>query len=177
MHELQRKLLESASQGLLLARDMVDTDLKQVLLIEQNAQASPWARLSFEESLNRSQSSQEHACRVLHIGNEIVAYHVVSSVVDELHILNVVAARHLQGIGLGHRLMQDISDFAESRSLNKLFLEVRASNEVAQGLYVKWGFKHIAMRKQYYRSLKPSMPKEDAMIFVKNVSKTKSLKT
>jgi ribosomal-protein-alanine N-acetyltransferase len=169
MHELRKNVLDSAAQGLLLARDMVDKDLNQIVLIEQNAQASPWARLSFEECLSRCESSSEHACRVLHVGDGIVAYHVVSSVLDELHILNVVAVPHLQGIGLGHRLMQDIVEFAESRSLSSLFLEVRASNSVAQNLYEKWGFEQIAIRKQYYRNPNVNGPKEDALVFVKRI--------
>lgn len=169
MHQLRQTILDSASQGLLIARDMVDKDLNKILLIEQNAQASPWARLSFEECLSRCESSNEHACRVLHVGDDIVGYHVVSSVLEELHILNVVAVPHLQGIGLGHRLMQDIIEFAEKKSLSSLFLEVRASNEVAQNLYAKWGFKQIAIRKQYYRNPEPGSPKEDALVFVKQV--------
>lgn len=167
MNQSPKKVLDSAAKGLLKARDMLDKDLSQVVALEQNAQASPWSRLSFEESLTRSQLSSEHACRVLHIGDDIVGYHVVSSVVDELHILNVVAATHLQGIGLGHRLMQDIIEFAESKSKDKVFLEVRASNIIAQNLYQKWQFKHIAMRKQYYRNSDSSLPKEDAMVFLR----------
>lgn len=169
MDSLRQKVLDSASQGLLFARDMVDKDLSQVVLIEQNAQVSPWTRLSFEESLSRSESSLGHACRVLHVEDEVVAYNVLSSVLDELHILNVVTTPHLQGIGLGHRLMQDIVDFAQFRSLNKLFLEVRASNLIAQNLYLKWQFKHIAMRKQYYRTADPKSPKEDAMVYLREL--------
>lgn len=173
MHKLRQQILDSASQGLLLVRDMVDKDLNQIVLIEQNAQASPWTRLSFEESLSRSQSSASHACRVLHVGDDIVAYHVLSSVADELHILNVVTVPHLQGIGLGHRLMQDIISFAQGRALNKIFLEVRASNIVAQNLYTQWQFKHIAIRKQYYRTPDPKKPKEDAKIYVRELDVTK----
>lgn len=169
MHERRQKVLESASQGLLIARDMVDKDLSQVVLIEQNAQASPWGRLSFEESLNRCHSADSGACRVLCVGDDIMAYHVVSSVLDELHVLNVVTVPHLQGIGLGHRLMRDIVDYAGSRSLKKIFLEVRASNVIAQNLYTKWQFQHIAMRKQYYRNSDPTLPKEDAMIYVREI--------
>lgn len=167
MNQYHQKILDGAALGLLKARDMIDKDLSQVVALEQNAQASPWSRLLFEESLTRSQSSSEHACRVLHIGDEVVGYHIVSSVVDELHILNVVAASHLQGIGLGHRLMQDIMELAELRSLDKLFLEVRVSNTIAQNLYQKWQFQNIAMRKQYYRNSDPSQPKEDALVYLR----------
>lgn len=171
MIKCQQQVLDSAANGTLLARNMHDQDLPQVMQIEQNAQQSPWARLSFEESLSRSQNSNAHACRVLCLENQVLAYHVVSAVLDELHILNVVTAPQLQGIGLGHRLMQDIIEIAQQHALDKLFLEVRASNIVAQSLYEKWGFKRIALRKQYYRSVKPGALKEDAFVYIKELTK------
>lgn len=145
--------------------DMQSADLNQVLVIERNAQTSPWGRLSFEESLNK-----EHVCRVIRTGDDIVAFHVVCAVADELHILNVVAAKALQGIGLGHMLMQDIIDIAQSNKLKKVFLEVRASNTIAQHLYLKWQFEQIAIRKNYYRSSSlQADQREDALIFLRTL--------
>ena len=57
------------SKSELVMRDMLTEDLSSVLLIERNAQVSPWARLSFEESLNR-----QDICRVLEVRQQIVAY-------------------------------------------------------------------------------------------------------
>ena len=140
-------------------------DLYQVLLIERNAQISPWSRLSFEESLTK-----QHICRVLDVDGEIIAYHVVCPVADELHILNVVAAPQLQGLGLGHRLMHDILEIATIQSANKIFLEVRAGNEVAQNLYLQWRFKQISVREAYYRSSAHADDKrEDALVFMRSV--------
>ena len=113
-------------------REMRSEDLPQVLSIENNTQASPWGRLSFEESMTKS-----YRCRVIGMNSDdenntaynhcvVVAYHVVCEIVDELHILNVVTAPQHQGQGLGHMLMADIVEFAEKRNLSKLFLEVRA---------------------------------------------------
>jgi len=157
----------------LFARDMVSEDLSQVLDIESNAQASPWGRLSFEESLTKS-----HFCRVLEVCLEteslpqslIVAYHVVCPIVDELHILNVVTAPQYQGIGLGHRLMQDILEIAEHHKSQRIFLEVRATNEKAQSLYLKWQFKQMGVRKQYYRPTQSNEEREDALIFMRDCS-------
>ncbi len=145
-------------------RDMRSDDLTRVVHIEQTAQRSPWARLSFEESLTRGD-----VCRVVHNGLELVAYHVISLVVDELHILNVVCAPKVQGLGLGHLLMQDIFDLALHKSVKKLFLEVRANNTVAQNLYRKWGFEQVAIRKAYYRPQKSGEPREDALVFMRQL--------
>lgn len=144
-------------------RDMRSEDLASVLVIERNAQVSPWSRLSFEESLTKN-----HICRVLIYDQKIVAFHVVCTVVDELHILNVVVAGYLQGIGLGHLLMQDIVQIAQTEKVKNLFLEVRASNQAAQSLYLKWQFKQIALRKGYYRSSEAKLDqREDALVFTR----------
>jgi ribosomal-protein-alanine N-acetyltransferase len=160
-------LLAAAKQGRLCVRDMCSQDLKQVLVIELNAQASPWGRLSFEESLTK-----QSRCRVVEMiveggSTAIVGYHIVDQVIDELHILNVVAAPQFQGLGLGHMLMSDIIDIAQQAHCNRIFLEVRSSNEVAQSLYAKWQFKQIALRKKYYRPTSVGQPKEDAFIFMR----------
>ncbi len=157
--------------GGLVARDMSSDDLTQVMTIENNAQASPWGRLSFEESLTKS-----HFCRVLEVAweheqgqqSQIVAYHVVCPILDELHILNVVAAPQYQGIGLGHRLMHDILEIAEHHQTRRIFLEVRASNEKAQSLYLKWQFKQMGLRKAYYRRTLSNTSREDALIFMRD---------
>lgn len=158
-----------------IVRDMLSSDLSSVLAIERHAQISPWSRLSFEESLTR-----EHQCRVIEIDaretaqdravKEIAAYHIVCAVADELHILNLVASPSRQGLGWGHCLMQDIFELADKQQLARLFLEVRASNAVAQQLYQKWQFKQIGVRKGYYNAA-PDSPamREDALIYLRQL--------
>lgn len=160
---LRQELVDKAELGHLSVRDMHTQDLQQVVQIECNSQASPWGRISFEESLTK-----QHVCRVILIEQTVVAYHVVCAVADELHILNVVAALHLQGLGLGHRLMQDILEIADAKKLVKIFLEVRASNQIAQSLYTKWQFKRIALRKQYYRANNDGV-REDALVYLREL--------
>jgi len=163
-------VLRASEHGNLLLRDMRSDDLVQVLSIENNAQASPWSRLSFEESLTK-----QHRCRVIDAidarnkASKVIAYHVVCGILDELHILNVVAAPQFQGLGLGHMLMSDILSIAEEENLVKIFLEVRASNQVAQSLYLKWQFKQIAQRKKYYRPTSRDGIREDAFVFMRKI--------
>ena len=114
---------------------MYDSDLSDVLRIESDSQVMPWNRQSFEESL-----SKQHYCRVLEKNTEdknLLAFHVVCPVVDELHILTLAVKPELQGSGIGHALMHDIIDFSKLKKLKKIFLEVRASNLIAQNLYQK----------------------------------------
>lgn len=170
MANRREDLLLAAQQSVLSVRDMETDDLTQVVAIEGNAQASPWARLSFEESLTK-----QYSCRVIDIpsdehsvgASEVVAYHIVCEIVDELHILNVVAAPQFQGLGLGHMLMADILEIARVKSLTKIFLEVRAGNKIAQDLYLKWQFSQIAVRKKYYRPSAQGDDREDAFVYMR----------
>lgn len=159
-----KKISERHNSGDYSLRDMQDEDLASVLQIERGAQISPWSRLSFEESLNR-----EHQCRVLINGPDILGYHVVCAVADELHVLNIVVAAGFQGNGLSHCLLGDIIETAQQLGLKKIFLEVRASNLTAQSLYTKWQFRQIALRKAYYAASSASDGKrEDALIFMRS---------
>ena len=139
---------------------MQDSDLTQVMQIEQNAQVVPWSRLGFEESMTK-----QYVCRVVTKREEIIAFHIACPVADEIHILTLAVAQNYQREGIGHMLMHDIMGFAEQHAALKVFLEVRASNLAAQQLYLKWQFKQIAIRKAYYQT--PAQEREDALIMVR----------
>jgi len=158
-----KSLAESLNIESLILRDMVTADLTQVLAVERNAHISPWARLSFEESLTK-----EYVCRVIENDKEVIAYSVLCPIIDELHILNIAAASQCQGAGLGHMLIQDVIGVAKKRSLSKVFLEVRASNVIAQSLYEKWQFQRISIRKRYYSipESNNTNEREDAFIYL-----------
>ncbi|MCH2189417.1 MAG: ribosomal protein S18-alanine N-acetyltransferase [Gammaproteobacteria bacterium] len=158
----ESKLTPHLDLDQVVVRDMISTDLTEVQRIEQTAQASPWARLSFEESLTR-----QDICRVATVDEKLIAYHVCSSVLDELHVLNIVCALPFQGMGVGHILMDDILTTATSKSIENLFLEVRESNHAAQSLYAKWGFTQIAIRENYYRPSTPDGPRENALVYMR----------
>lgn len=53
--------------------------------------------------------------------------------------------------GLGRTLMETLIAEAEARHVREVFLEVRADNPVARGLYDSLGFELIGVRKKYYQ--------------------------
>ena len=177
-HEQQRStrlFLSIASKRLSLSNENISlralrgVDLGAVIKIERAVQVNPWSRLSFEQSL-----TQGHICRVVEYGHEIIAFHIVCPVVDELHILNLAVASDQQGKGLGHVLLDDIVQQGNKHKVDKIFLEVRQSNLVAQSLYQKWQFQQIAMRKDYYSaSAATASPgtREDALVLVRKLDK------
>lgn len=78
---------------------------------------------------------------------------------DEAHITTIGVRRSLRGRGLGELLLVHMVDAAREMGANRLTLEVRVSNLVAQALYKKYTFKEEGVRKRYY-----SDDGEDALI-------------
>lgn len=56
-----------------------------------------------------------------------------------------------RGSGHGRRLMDELLGEAERRGAREVFLEVRADNPVARGLYETLGFEEIGVRPRYYQ--------------------------
>ena len=77
----------------------------------------------------------------------------------EAHITNIAVRQEYRGRGLGEHLLIATYDLASSLEASFMTLEVRASNIVAQGLYNKYGFTEMGVRKGYYLD-----NREDAII-------------
>ena len=56
-----------------------------------------------------------------------------------------------RGAGQGRRLMNALLDAAAAQGVHEVFLEVRADNPVARGLYESLGFEEIGVRPKYYQ--------------------------
>ncbi len=66
----------------------------------------------------------------------------------ELLALAVLEAK--RGAGIGRQLLEAVLKQWDDQALEKGFLEVRASNDVAQSLYRSCGFNAVGRRSQYY---------------------------
>ncbi len=66
-------------------------------------------------------------------------------------IQTIAVTSAARGRGLGRQLMQGLLGEAVGRGARSMFLEVRADNPVAHGLYLSLGFTDIAVRPAYYQ--------------------------
>lgn len=78
---------------------------------------------------------------------------------NEAHIVNLAVRECYQRQGVGELLLLSLIDLAANMRASLITLEVRASNEVAQKLYSKYGFSTRGIRRGYY-----SDNREDAVI-------------
>jgi ribosomal-protein-alanine N-acetyltransferase len=70
--------------------------------------------------------------------------------VNEAHITNIALRLKYQGRGLGELLLIATIDLARELNASMMTLEVRASNQIAQNLYKKYGFVQAGLRRGYY---------------------------
>lgn len=66
-------------------------------------------------------------------------------------IQTIAVIPEMRGHGLGRVLMQQLLAEARQRGAAEVFLEVRADNPAAGGLYERLGFEAIAVRPRYYQ--------------------------
>lgn len=82
-------------------------------------------------------------------GDSPAGYFIGSASLGEAELYRIAVVPDKRGKGLGKRLMKR---FFEScpKDTKRFFLEVRAGNTAALGLYERFGFKRIYVRKGYY---------------------------
>jgi ribosomal-protein-alanine N-acetyltransferase len=80
----------------------------------------------------------------------VVGYAGLIAYPEEAHIATIGVTGAAQGQGIGALLLDTLLAEADTRS-QVVLLEVRADNEVAQGLYLRRGFTEIGRRRGYYQ--------------------------
>lgn len=116
---------------------------------------SPWHEGQFLSDLKNPLSQY-----LLLTKGGLIGYIGFQQVLDEGEISNVVVDPEYQGQGYAWQLFEVFKE-KQASQVQKVFLEVRASNQVARNLYQKAGFEAVAKRKNYYHD-----PTEDAVIMV-----------
>lgn len=144
-------------------RRMREEDIDEVYRIEEDLFPMPWPRRSFVFEVENEKTSY---AIVATEGEVIVGYAIGWFVSDELHIGNVAVRRDRQGGGVGRGLLEDFLREASVREVSCVTLEVRASNVKAIALYRRYGFKGIAIRRNYYTD-----NGEDALVMLAELKK------
>ena len=94
---------------------------------------------------------------------EIVGYGGITVAGDSADIDNVAVTEYFRNSGIGTEILQSLVNIARVEGAKKVCLEVRVSNSVAMGLYLKCGFKGAYARTRYYSD------GEDCLVMVKEL--------
>ncbi len=164
----------------LLLRPMQWYDLDQVAAIERDAFPTLWPGTSYRREMRNRQAEysicehrEEHltlppkrprrslmdwlrrrrqeppleAPRTVPL---LIGYVGLWYMAGEAHIVSIAVRETYRGQGVGELLMLGAVEMALRRGCEVLTLEVRVSNEAAQRLYEKYGFKNVGLRRRYY---------------------------
>ncbi|MDH3689309.1 MAG: ribosomal protein S18-alanine N-acetyltransferase [Gammaproteobacteria bacterium] len=150
-----------ASDAAPILREMRESDLRSVLVIENIVYDFPWSKNIFRDCLKNG-----YVCRTYEQDTQILGYGIMSVGIGECHLLNICIRPQSQSNGLGTNLVLQLVEVARQRRAQIAFLEVRKSNDAAQRVYSRLGFNEIGVRSDYYPARRG---REDAVILAKGL--------
>ncbi len=154
--------MSAVPEGLVPAfRSLRPDDINAVSALEAEVYEFPWSAGIFRDCLLAGYTSV-----ALELDHRVQGYSIMSVAAGEAHLLNICIAKALRGQGIGRRLLDYMLERARSAGAEKLFLEVRPSNQRALELYRQADFQMVGVRPSYYRA---RQGKEDAAVLVRNL--------
>ncbi|MDX1345367.1 MAG: ribosomal protein S18-alanine N-acetyltransferase [Sedimenticolaceae bacterium] len=142
-------------------RPMEQGDVDAIMQIEVRAYPHPWTGVIFRDCLKAG-----YPGIIASSEGQMIGYAMLSVAAGESHLLNLCVAPGYQGRGFGRQLLHRVFIEATEKGAQVMFLEVRASNSVAQSLYLDSGFNQIGTRRGYYPD---DEGREDALIFARQL--------
>ncbi len=124
---------------------MTEDRLAEVVAVERRAYDHPWTRGNFADSLRSGYQAQ-----LLCAGESLIGYFVAMRGVDEVHLLNITVDPVFQGQGWGRVMLDALALWSRGQGAQWLWLEVRTSNARAQQVYLRYGYRRVGERKNYY---------------------------
>ena len=144
---------ETEVSGTLRIRRMQSEDLPQVFELDRNSFSLPWPERSFRFELENNEVSR---CWVAELLSEsgaplLVAIIVVWMIADEVHVATLAVSPEYRRQKIAQRLLAHTLIDAYHSGANSSFLEVRRSNQAAITLYQRFGYREVAVRRNYYK--------------------------
>ena len=131
---------------MMLMRPMTKRDIGRVHEIEVQSFRTPWSKLSLLGELHNDLAHYY----VAEEEGRVVGYGGMWLLFDEAHITNIAIAPEARGNHLGRYLLHGMMQAAHERGAERMTLEVRETNQVAQSLYFSFDFEKQGFRKRYY---------------------------
>lgn len=138
---------------------MTQGDIPTVLKNEKRAYSHPWNEGIFVDCVKSG-----YECWLFVREGRNIGHSILSVAAGESHLLNVCIHPDFHGRGYGRALVEYMVDRARAGGARMVFLEVRASNTAAYGLYEALGFNEVGRRRDYYPDFSG---REDALVLAK----------
>jgi ribosomal-protein-alanine N-acetyltransferase len=149
----------SAANQAVCIRGMTPSDIDRVMEIAESLKEAPsWPRAAFERALDPAAQPRRIAL-VAEAAGTVAGFAVASLLPPEAELETIAVASTAQRHGLARRLVAGLAAELGAAQITEVILEVRASNQPAQGLYRGLGFAETGRRARYYHD-----PVEDAVL-------------
>lgn len=146
----------------IVIRAIQSSDISAVMEIQSSSKAAAqWSREAYEHLLDAPASE---LASVAERAGSVIGFIVARHAADELEILNLAVSPSARRQGAGKALLQNVLSHASALGVRKVFLEVRASNFIAQRFYASQGFANAGRRANYY-----TRPAEDALLLARSL--------
>ncbi|MFC6086967.1 ribosomal protein S18-alanine N-acetyltransferase [Sphaerisporangium aureirubrum] len=128
---------------------MTELDLPAVLTIERATfPFDAWSEGMLRGELHDQPRTRHYIVAVA--DERIVGYAGLAAAGDQADVQTIAVAADRQRAGIGSAMLRELLAEAERRGATAIFLEVRADNPAAQGMYERFGFERIGVRRDYY---------------------------
>jgi [ribosomal protein S18]-alanine N-acetyltransferase len=124
-----------------------DVDLAAIVELDRLCLEGLWS----PDQYAREQESDKSDIVVARLGEQILAYGCVWSILEEAHITILAVDPQFQRCGLGRLILWGLMECAIKRGLERSTLEVKETNLAALGLYQSYGFTEAGRRPKYYQ--------------------------
>lgn len=129
------------------------SEIDEILELNKDLDINTWPKASFEHDL----SNDVALINVLKINDEIIGYYDIWFLFENVDLAFIAVKKKYQHTGYGTLLMKDLIRKCLEKNIEFINLEVRKDDQRAVGLYKKFGFEEVNVRKDYYGKNKDAL--------------------
>ncbi|MFI7154293.1 ribosomal protein S18-alanine N-acetyltransferase [Nonomuraea sp. NPDC050022] len=130
-------------------RQMTEADLPAVMAIERDTfPLDAWSEAMLRGELADQPRTRHYVVAL--VDQEIVGYAGLAAAADQADVQTIAVVQPHQGTGVGGAMLAELLAEAGRRAVREIFLEVRADNPQARGVYEHFEFEVIGRRRRYY---------------------------
>ena len=139
-----------------LFRPLPESDFELVYPIEHPAHKEPWSQANLLSCFG-----PRYLNGLILVDGQPAGFYISDLVAGDSSLMNICVHPDFQGKGLGRALLKEYLARSKEKRAEAWFLEVRASNKTAIGLYESEGFAEYCRRVDYYGT---GNEREDAVL-------------
>ncbi len=127
-------------------RNWTEKDLPKLMALERACFEDAWTT-----EMMKNEFTRDGFCGGLaEEDGETVGYVCGYTLFEDGELLKIAVLQACRGKGIGGLLLDAFTENAKGQGAERIFLEVRISNEPALGLYISRDFERTRIRKRYY---------------------------